>query len=80
MQEYEIKIKEMTNQSEEKMKMEKERNAMEAMLKQRIESLEADKLKKKKEVEMREKSEIVKKDREKEFVHLSYYFNVIVSN
>ena len=70
----------MTNQSEEKMKMEKERNAMEAMLKQRIESLEADKLKKKKEVEMREKSEIVKKDREKEFVHLSYYFNVIVSN
>ena len=71
LQEYEIKIKEMTNQSEEKMKMEKERNAMEAMLKQRIESLEADKLKKKKEVEMREKSEIVKKDREKEFVHKS---------
>ena len=67
LQEYEIKIKEMTNQSEEKMKMEKERNAMEAMLKQRIESLEADKLKKKKEVEMREKSEIVKKDREKRF-------------
>ena len=71
LQEYEIKIKEMTNQSEEKMKMEKERNAMEAMLKQRIESLEADKLKKKKEVEMREKSEIVKKNREKEFVHKS---------
>lgn len=71
LQEYEIKIKEMTNQSEEKMKMEKERNAMEAMLKQRIESLEADKLKKKKEVEMREKSEIVKKEREKEFVHKS---------
>lgn len=71
LQEYEIKIKEMTNQSEEKLKMEKERSAMEAMLKQRIESLEADKLKKKKEVEMREKSEIVKKDREKEFVHKS---------
>ena len=71
LQEYEKKIKEMTNQTEEKKKMEKERDGMEALLRQRIETLEADKLKKKKEVELREKSEIIKKDKEKEFIHKS---------
>ena len=48
LQEYEKKIKEMTNQTEEKKKMEKERDGMEALLRQRIKTLEADKLKKKK--------------------------------
>ena len=69
LQEYEKKIKEMANQTEEKKRMEKEKSDMEALLRQRIETLEADKLKKKKEVELK-KSEIVK-NKEREFVHKS---------
>ena len=38
---------------------------MEALLRQKIETLEADKLKKKKEVELREKSEIIKKTKKR---------------
>ena len=43
LKEYQDKINEMKNQSDEKSKMEKERNELEIRLKQKIEKLESEK-------------------------------------
>ena len=58
LKEYEIKINEMKNKSEEKLKMEKERDEIELKLKQKIEKLENEKIKRKKEIDY-VKSEII---------------------
>ena len=63
--EYQDKINEMKTQSDEKSKMEKERNELEIRLKQKIEKLESEKNKKKKMFQ----SEVVRS--ENEFIHKS---------
>ncbi len=73
LQDYEIRLKEM-NQSVEKSKIENERINIENVIKQRIDLLEAEKARKKREVEMREKNDIIKRESMKtqnEFIHKS---------
>ena len=61
MQDYEQKLKEM-NQSVEKSKIETERMNVEVLLQERLKILEAEKAKKKREYEIKEKQELQKKD------------------
>jgi hypothetical protein len=73
LQDYEVKLKEM-NQSVEKTKIESERINIENIIKQRIDLLEAEKARKKREVEIRENNDILKRENQKkqsEFIHKS---------
>ena len=63
---YELKIKEMTNQSEEKAKIENERAHMEKTLKQRIEKLEAEKIRKNELIKRNITTNVINKS---EFIH-----------
>ena len=56
---YENQLKEM-NQNVEKQRLEQERINQEKLLKQKIEALEAEKAKKKREFEIREKNELAR--------------------
>lgn len=70
---YETKLRDL-NQSVEKSKVESERINVENMLKQRLEIIEAEKARRKREVEIKEKNEIMKKENQKkqnEFIHKS---------
>lgn len=62
---YEIKIKEM-NQYAEKSKIENERINLENFLKERLEKLESEKARRKREFENKESSEILRKKQEKQ--------------
>lgn len=73
LQEYEIRIKEM-NQSVEKSRIENERINLENLIKERLEKLESEKARKKREFENKEKNDLIRKENEiknKEFMHKS---------
>lgn len=79
---YEVKLKEM-NQSVEKTKIESERINVENLIKQRIDLLEAEKARKKREVELREKNDIIRKEnqkKDKEFIHKSEKLELTLQN
>ena len=70
---YESKIKEM-NQSVEKSRIEGERINLENAIKERLEKLESEKARKKRDFENKEKNDILRKESEKkdkEFIHKS---------
>jgi hypothetical protein len=70
---YEVKLKEM-NQIVDKSKIENERINIENIIKQRIDLLEADKAKKKREFEIRENNDMLRREsniRQTEFIHKS---------
>lgn len=82
LQDYELKLREI-NQNVEKSKLESERMNMENIIKQRLELLESEKARKKREVEVREKNDIVKREsikKEKDFVHRSEKLESTLSN
>lgn len=73
LQDYEVKLREM-NQSVEKTKVESERINVENLLKQRLDFIESEKARKKREVEIKEKNDVMKKENQKkqnEFIHKS---------
>jgi hypothetical protein len=82
LQDYEVKLKEM-NQNVEKSKVETERINVENLIKQRIDLLETEKVRKKREVELREKNDVIKKEnqkKEKEFIHKSEKLELTLQN
>jgi len=73
LQDYEIRIKEM-NQSVEKSRIEHERINLENLIKERLEKLESEKARKKREFENKEKNDVIRRENEKkdkEFIHKS---------
>jgi hypothetical protein len=82
LQDYEVKLKEM-NQNVEKSKVETERINVEHLIKQRIDLLEAEKARKKREVELKEKNDVIRKEnqnKEKEFIHKSEKLELTLQN
>jgi hypothetical protein len=80
---YETKLKEM-NQSVEKTKIENERINIENIIKQRIDLLEAEKARKKREFEIRENNDVLKRENQKkqqsEFIHKSEKLEQTLTN
>jgi len=78
---YEQKLKEM-NQSVEKSKIENERMNVEVLLQERLKILEADKAKKKREYEIKEKMDNQKKEQKKnqEIIHKSEKLDLTLHN
>lgn len=73
LQEYETRIKEM-NQSVEKSRIENERINLENLIKERLEKLESEKARRKREFENKEKNELLKTDnhlKDNDFIHKS---------